>query len=84
MKDPRNAHTILIGGFEEQRYKSNNKRMYNKHYIKTNLVDKLFSKWEIFEVWRHLVHGIFLIMRVGLSLNVLIYEFGQEFCRRKI
>jgi len=26
----------------------------------------------------------FVIMRVGLSLNVLIYEFGQELCRRKI
>ena len=34
MEDPRYAHTILIGGFEEQKYKSNTKRIY-EHYIKT-------------------------------------------------
>lgn len=43
MEDPRNAHTILTGGFEEQKFKSNTKHIY-KHYIKTNLVGKLFSK----------------------------------------
>jgi len=32
---------------------------------------------EVFGPW------IFLIMRVGFSLNVLIYEFGQELCRRE-
>jgi len=43
MEDPRNAHTILIGEFEEQKYKSNTKRIY-KHYIKTNLVSNVVSK----------------------------------------
>lgn len=42
-EDPRNTHTILIGGFEEQKYKSKTKRVY-EHYIKTNLVGNLFSK----------------------------------------
>jgi hypothetical protein len=43
MEDPRYEHTILIGGFEEQKYKSNTKRIY-EYYIKTNLVGNLFSK----------------------------------------
>jgi len=49
MEDPRNAHTILIGGFEEQKYKSNTKRMC-EHYVKTNLAGNLFSKREATEV----------------------------------
>jgi len=43
MEDPRYAHIILIGGFEEQKYKSNTMHVY-EHYIKTNLVGDLFSK----------------------------------------
>jgi hypothetical protein len=43
LEDPRNAHTILIGEFEEQKYKSNTKHIY-EHYIKTNLMGNLFSE----------------------------------------